>query len=143
MKKLLLFSIALLVAASSFSQQNNPAPALSKQDYLKKSKHQKTAAWALLGGGGTFIVTGIIITKGELIHENFIGQKSYKNDRIKGDFVLSGTLAMLGSIPLFIAASRNKKKAMSMSFKNQMLPQLQSTGFKYQNIPSLNLKISL
>jgi len=55
----------------------------------------------------------------------------------------SGLVLAAASIPLFIAASKNKKKAMSMSFKNQMVPQFQGTGFIYKPIPSLSLTIKI
>jgi hypothetical protein len=50
MKKIMLCTMLLFLTASLFSQQTNPQ-SLSRQDYLEKSKKQKTAAWILLGGG--------------------------------------------------------------------------------------------
>ena len=141
MKKILFILICSAFAFTSFSQPDNTSTPLTKQDYLQKSKHQKTAAWILLGGGGTFIVTGIIIPRGELTHEGF--WNSYKNDGIKGSFVLSGTLAMLGSIPLFIAGGKNKRKGTSLSFKNEKMLQLQKSSLAYRSIPSLSVKINL
>jgi hypothetical protein len=49
---------------------------------------------------------------------------------------------MLGSIPLFLASGRNKRKAMSLSFKNETAPQLLKGSFAYRPIPSVSLKIS-
>ena len=142
MKKSAIFIILLLLSVTSFSQQTNPALQLTKQDYLQKSKNQKKAALLMLGGGGAFILTGIIIPKGELTHMGYLGN-DYKNDGVKGAFYLCGALAMLGSIPLFIASSKNKKKGMSLSFKNNALPQLYNGSLTKRPIPSLNLKISL
>ncbi len=67
----------------------------------------------------------------------------YKNDGIKATFVLSGSLAMLGSIPFFIAASKNKKKAMSLSFKNETIPQVYKRSIVSIPVPSLIIKINL
>ena len=54
-----------------------------------------------------------------------------------------GLVIVATSIPLFIASSKNKKKAMSMSFKNESAPRLVKSNLVYLSVPSLNLKISL
>jgi len=135
MKKTILFAISLIMSAASFSQQTNSQTALTKEDYLKKSKNQKTTAWVMLGGGAAFILVGDLIGN---------SKESSFSDAGTG-FIIAGVgaLSMLGSIPLFIASGRNKRKAMSMSFKNEMIPQLQNGNLVNRSVPSLSLKISL
>lgn len=142
MKKFILFVTMLIIAVSTFSQQTNPSPSLTKADYMQKSKKQKTAALVLLGGGATFVLTGILIPKGDLIHEGWL-DNSYKNDGIKGVFELTGILSMIGSIPLFTASGKNKKRAMSISFQNETIPQIQNNSLVYSSVPSVSLKINL
>ena len=147
MKKNILFSLLLIVSVVSFSQQTNPAPSLTKQDYLQKSKHQKTAAWILLGGGTTLIITSAVIPLGESTGLRpdpftFISE-GHKNDGIRAAFAGIGILSMLGSIPLFIASGKNKRRAMSLSFKNEKIPRIQKSDFTFQGIPSITLKLSL
>jgi hypothetical protein len=135
MKKIILFAMLLIMSASSFSQQINPSPTLTKQDYLKKSKNQKTTAWVLLGGGAAFILIGDLIGN---------SKESSFSDAGTGVVIAGvGALSMLGSIPLFIASGKNKRKAMSMSFKNELIPQLQNGSFVNRAVPALSLKISL
>jgi hypothetical protein len=142
MKKIILFSLLLILTASSFSQQNDPKPALLKENYMQKSKKQKKAAWIMLGGGTTLILTGILIPKGDIVQEyGFF--PVYENDGIKGTFILTGTLSMIGSVPFFIVSKKNKRKGMSLSFSNQKIPSLQKSSFVYNSIPSLKLKIGL
>ncbi|MBK7560471.1 MAG: hypothetical protein IPI68_02890 [Chitinophagaceae bacterium] len=142
MKKIIVFTILLITANATFSQPSNVSSTLTKQDYLQKSKHQKTAAWILMGGGATLLLTGIVIPKGALTHSGFLDD-TYKNDGIKDAFDLTGIVSMLGSIPFFIASSKNKKKAASLSFKNEPIPKLQKNSFVYRTIPALTLKIYL
>lgn len=123
--------VLMIIYSTSFSQ-----------DYLQKSKNQKTTAWIMLGGGGALILTGIIIPKGELTHLGIL-DNDYKNDGIKNAFVSSGTIAMLGSIPFFIMASKNKRKTASFSFKNKKMPQVQKGNLVDRAIPSFNIKINL
>ncbi len=47
MKKIILVPLMLILWAASFGQQSQPPSLnLSREDYLTKSKHQKTAAWS-------------------------------------------------------------------------------------------------
>ena len=119
------------MSSTSFGQQTNSS-FLTKQDYLQKTKRQKTTAKILLGGGILSFGVGFATIGGKQTH-------SIDN----GIIIIAGTGAMFTSIPFFISASKNKKKAMSMSLKSQLVPQFQGTGFTYTPLPSLNLKIAL
>jgi O-antigen/teichoic acid export membrane protein len=122
MKKIIICTMMLAIAATSFSQ-----------DYLRKSKNQKTAAWILLGGGSALVVTGILLANNATIDNLGTG----------AGVAIAGGVAVLGSIPLFLASGRNKKNAMSLSSKNEKMQQLNKNSFVYKPVPSLSLKISL
>lgn len=135
MKRIFIFTMMLILSGTSFSQQINPSPTMTREDYLKKSKNQKTAAWVLLGGGTVLIGTGFLI--GDRKESSF-------DDAATGGIIAGiGVLSAIGSIPLFIASGRNKRKGLSLSFKNETVPQIHKTAIVYQVIPSLTLKISL
>jgi hypothetical protein len=135
MKKIIMGTLLLLIATATFSQQTNPTPTLTKQDWLQKSKHQKTAAWIMLGSGICMVGGGLAINlSGGLLNGN--GSKGLWLSYLGG-------ATTIASIPLFIAASKNKNKATSLSFKNEATPQLNKNGFVYRAVPSLTLKISL
>ena len=142
MKQATVILLLLTLALRSFSQQNESSPTLTKHDYMQKSKKQKTVAWVLLGGGATLVLTGIIIPKGDVVHEGAWGN-DYENDGIKSTFGVTGFLCMAGSIPFFIASKKNNKRAMSVSFKNETAPQIQKSSFVYRPVPSLAFKIAL
>ena len=100
---------ALIAVNSLFSQQTQKDSVQhgTKDYYLQKSKRQKSGAWALLIGGTALMGAGLLI-----------------GDNKNADFDQAGTgavmfgigfLADLGSIPLFIASSKNKKRAMKMA----------------------------
>ena len=131
--------IMLAISTNIFCQQNTP---VINTEYLKKSKTQKKNAFIMLGGGAALFLTGIVIPKGELVHSGFLDDE-YKNDGIKGGLKLTGIISMLVSIPLFIASSKNKKKAMSVSFKNNPSQQIQRGSFVNRSVPSLTFKIHL
>ena len=142
MKKIITCTVILAFSATSFCQQNVQKQSLAKTDYLQKSKKQKTVAWVLLGGGATLVLTGVIIPKGDLVQEGWLGN-SYENDGVKGTFELIGLVSMIGSIPFFTASKKNYKRAMSFSFKNETAPQLVKSALVYRSLPSMTLHINL
>ena len=146
MKKIFFISLLLIMTVATFSQQIKPAPTLTKQDYLRKSKTQKTFAWILLGGGTAFVATGFFIaasTVGFIVINRLVTGQPGPSAPGATVLILTGGVTMLGSIPLFIASTKNKKKALSLSFKNETVPQIQRNSFVYHAIPSLSLKIRL
>jgi len=133
MRKIILFSLVLVSFLSSFSQQTNPSNALTREQYLQKSKHQKTAAWILLGGGVALGVTGVIVDASNW-------------ESSGGDVLLVlGGVSMISSIPLFIASGKNKKRAMAASayFKMEKTQVVHQLSFSQRAFPAVSLKINL
>ncbi len=137
MKKIVMLQVILVLLTSGLSAQ-------TKNDYLLKSKHQKTAAWVMLGGGTTlFVVSGMIGAHGFF---NFLtGQFEEANNNVgmAGILAITGGAAMLGSIPLFIVSSKNKHKAMSITFSNQPLPAFVKNTMGQRYFPSIGLQFKL
>lgn len=143
MKKITIFLLLLILSAATFGQQTNPTPPPTKQDYLKKSKTQKKTAWILLGGGTVLAITGAAIPSKVTDYGNPLNPYDDKYSNNWSYLIGVGGLAMLCSIPFFIASGKNKRKAMNLSFKNELAPQVMESGFVYRSIPTLNLKINL
>ena len=126
MRKLILTIATVLFFFESFCQQINPAPALTKQDYLEKSKKQKTAAWGLLATGTVMLVAGTAIAA----HQNGDAWNEGEGEGFEAAGVVAaiGITAMVGSIPLFIASGRNREKsAASVSFNMEKETIIQSS----------------
>jgi hypothetical protein len=141
MKKIISLVLALFIGKFSFCQETVPSPTLTKQDYLKKSKSQKTASKIIAGTGAALAFTGLLLVVDDV--GGIFDPNDQENTKAADALTYTGLVIMAGSIPFFIASSKNRKKAMSMSFKNQRILQLQNAGFVYRAIPSVNLKISL
>jgi len=141
MKKLILIIATVLFFSESFGQPTNPAHSLSKQDYLTKSKKQKTGAWGLLGFGAAMLVGGTIIAASETGDRwNEGGDEGLE---AAGVVAALGIAAMAGSIPLFAASGKNKRKAASLSFNNMRIPLLKNSSLVYRSMPALSLNINL
>ncbi|MEO7308021.1 MAG: hypothetical protein ABIR78_07830 [Ferruginibacter sp.] len=102
----------------------------------------------MLGVGAALDVAGIATTLSnaakELDNTFGYGQPQVRVNHT-GEYVLyiAGTAALGTSLVLFIAAKRNKTRAASLTFKNELAPQLQNSMVHYGPVPSLSLKIKL
>jgi len=82
---------------------------LARDDYLQKSKSQNTTGWALLLSG-----TAVAIIAGTSFSNSY-DSASYTSSDITAIFTLAGVVADIVSIPFFISAGANKRKAASLS----------------------------
>jgi hypothetical protein len=146
MRKITGLFIMVILSASSYAQQTNTQH-ITKEHFLEKSKNQKKAAYIMLAAGVVLFGTAILIPRGEYEGTGIdpVGgvTEKYSNDGVKGVCVLTGTLSMLGSIPLFLASSRNKKKAMSISLKKETAPQFYNNRWVYVPVPSITVRLAL
>jgi len=137
MKKIMFCFTLFSFSVISFCQKTNDSIPTVKKDYLQKSKNQKTAGWILLGGGTALIATGFIVGSGE---------NSTFDDAAAGALLAGvGVLSALGSIPLFVASGKNKKKAMNMSttFKMEKVRIFETQSFVQSSYPAVVFKINL
>ena len=137
MKKCILYILLLTLPAASFCQKTNDTVPVVKTDYLVKSKNQKTAAWVLLGGGTALIGIGFLI--GDNKNSTF-------DDAATGALLGGiGFLSTIGSIPLFIASGKNKRKAMKATtfIKMETAPSFQKQSFNQTSYPAFSLSLTL
>jgi hypothetical protein len=99
MKKLACLGLFLACITHLLAQQ----PTKNRDYYLTKSKKQKTVAIVLLTGGGLATTLGFGIGGGN--------ESSFDEANTGGIIAVVGIASMIGSIPLFIASARNKRKA--------------------------------
>jgi hypothetical protein len=133
MKKIMIYFLLLALPLTSFCQKINDSAPVIKTDYLAKSKNQKTAAWILLGGGVALIGTGFIV--GDSKNSTF-------DDAAFGALLAGiGTLSAIGSIPLFIASGKNKRRAMNASalIKMKTVPLIQKQAYIQNSYPSISV----
>jgi hypothetical protein len=135
MRLFFICSIMLLMTATSFCQQANPPQPLTKNDYLQKSKNQKTAAWVLLGGGLALAVGGALLD---------VNSDWSSSETPYLVVITAGCASMLGSIPLFISAAKNKRKAMNAAayIGIQRDPAITNSGLTLHSVPTLLLKLN-
>lgn len=116
-----IFLIAALFVSASLPAQMTPDSLLGQQpvsvqtDYLKKSREQKTGAILLLGGGVGLMVASMATaasnTNGTLNLWGVSAPPSAEKKNAGVGLFIAGGVAAMGSIPLFIAAGKNKRRA--------------------------------
>ncbi len=124
MKKIIMGVTFSFLCLTTFSQQR------SKDYYLKKSKNQKTTAWILLGGGTTMMIGGAIIYSRDL-------------GDLSGGIAIAGAIADIVSIPFFLNAHNQKKRAAAFSFSNHKILWYQKNSAGFITQPSVTVRIDL
>lgn len=147
MKKITICIFLLAIYSASFGQTKPGDSPLLKTDYLKKSKNQKTAAWVLLSGGGLLSAIGLVITANDVTNDLVnIFDPSYQQSSNTGPVLLvAGSITMLGSVPLFVASSKNYRRAITASagLKMEKVPGIYQKSVVQNSYPALSLKIQL
>lgn len=128
MKRVMPVLLLIIFVTCVYGQERtSPAGPMTKQDYLKKSKSQKTAAFILLGAGAACVA---IVAPGNVSLD------------ATGPILVIGGVCVLSSIPLFIASSKNKKRAMNASahlnFQRISNYPVKSAGY----VPAFSLKLN-
>lgn len=101
----------------------------TREEYLKKSRSQRTGAFILLGAGVLAIAA---VSNGN------------SDFGTTGVAAVAGGAAILGSVPLFLAAGRNKRKGMAMQAAILIEPPPFTAQYIRQfTSPALTLKIKL
>jgi uncharacterized membrane protein YfcA len=135
MKKIYLLSLGLSLTIVTVAQQNPATAAAVKTEYFSKSHTQKTLAWVLMGTGITTVVVGTVVTAAYLPVDILVGQSPSIFP------IVAGLGLMAGSVPLFMASARNKRKGVTVSFKHEFVPQLQSRDIVKIPVPELSLAL--
>lgn len=120
----------LAFSVTSFCQKTEPEAPMTRGDYLKKSKTQKTIGFVLIGVGA---VSLIAISGGN----TDLGTV--------GPVAVIGIVTILTSIPVFIGSARNKRRAAnaSVSFNFEKILSIHPTQIRYAAIPAISLKLNL
>ena len=147
MKQIVLFCLALGFSTASLAQYADTSKHTLPADYYKKSKKQKTAAWILLGSGTTLLIGGMVVglteATGEIIDAVVTGedQSSFSAGAL---LATVGAAAMVGSIPLFIASGKNRRKAAaSVSFKMENATNIYQYTVSNARYPAIAIQIRL
>ncbi len=140
MKKIIIFVMLFAFAKTSFSQQSAPKQHWTDTEYYKKSKKQKTAAWILTGVGSAVLLTTLITDAFSSAISGF--EKSASGIAIP---YAIGAACVATGVVLFVASSKNKKKAKSTTafFRMEKIPVHQLTRFNNQSVPAIGMRVSL
>lgn len=137
MKKLLLIFVLALISYAGYSQTEKQD--FSKEHYLQKSKNQRTAGWVLLGAGAGIGIIGAIVSAEALTEDWFFGDSKKSDTGLIIGAV--GAASSLASIPFFISARKNSRKAAQLSLDSPryIIPGQKLSGLQF----AVSLKIEL
>lgn len=117
---ILLFIQVLLLMQIVSAQQTTPQVSYGNQEkanfFMKKKHSNNTVGWVCLGTG---IGLGIIGISEGLADATNISYNTVNNSKAKGTgLFIAGNVVALASIPFFISAHKNKRKA-SLALKGE------------------------
>ncbi len=142
MKKNIIIFLSLLVVINVFGQYPTNKPEIKNYGYYySKYKTQATTGKILFAGGTTLAVVGAV---GVMRNFDLWGGNSVKNRRaeVYSYIFLVGAVADIVSIPFFISARANKRKAsFTFNIQNDYLLKSRTSAFYAQSVPSLTLKV--
>jgi cytosine/uracil/thiamine/allantoin permease len=139
MKTMMIGFAFFILAIQGSSQEITPDLQLTSEQYLKKSKNQKTTAWVLLGAGTTAIVGGVAVSS---VNPDDLTRAL--NTVFNGaPLMLLGLTLDVISIPVFIAADKNKKKAMEAvtTIKFEEVPSWSGGAVRQSGVPTISVNI--
>jgi len=144
MKKLVCLILLASIGLNAFSQVL-PAPEPVKTDYLKKSKKKKKIGFILLSASAALFVTCFVLPEGEFERFGPYLIPEYSNDDTRAALFVAATATGLASIPFFISAGKNRRKALksTVSLKMERTAGMQYNAFAGRSQPALSLKIAL
>jgi hypothetical protein len=141
MKKIILFLMEGFIVNSTLSQTRPIKQIGYEIDYMELSRKQKNIASIMLGGGVVLIIAPTLILLNSQLSDNNLSQKF----SFGLGLITIGGLSVLGSIPVFISAAKNKGRALSGSagFKMESLPSIVNSQAVSKPYPAISFKINL
>lgn len=136
--KTILLLIGLLSTIIVEAQVND-----TRDYYLTKSRNQKTMGWILAGSGVGLAVAGVIVGNNDN-DRNDPNELGFGQNFDVGLWLLGGGIAAgLTSIPFFLSAEKNARRAASIGFSNQKIMLPQGSAFTIKMQPTVSLRIAL
>ena len=110
-------SLVLLLAAfcmSFYAQTNDSTYRYTlKNEYLRKSRNQRTTGFILLGAGAILTITGVVMVNNG--NDDILNPGNWVDTGAGAGIATIGILSTATSIPFFIMSASNNKKAKKMS----------------------------
>lgn len=114
MKKIIAFILFLVFNVASFAQLNDSTYRQTvKNEFLKKSRNQRTTGFILLGSGAALIMTGVLMVNNS--NDDILNPGNWVDAGAGVGITTIGGLSAIASVPFFIMSANNSKKARQMS----------------------------
>jgi hypothetical protein len=146
MKKLTWLLLMLAIGISTVCQQIPPANLkIQKEQYLHKSKVQKTWAWITLGAGAAIIIATAVGSSSDSKNTNGWFSMDGLEKTLNAYSYATGAAVTVASVLLFEAAARNKRKAAQLSvfMRTEKVPEFGQGGYAIRIVPVAGIKILL
>jgi hypothetical protein len=132
MKMVIIMLVLLALTGTMAAQQLTPLDSIQRAELLRKSKRQKTTANILLYTGIVAVPAGFM-----LFFVNALGGS--EDAALNGAGLLTiGSLSLIGSIPFYVHAAKNKRIAMGLTTGIKL-----EKGIDNKRYPALTVHVKL
>jgi len=132
-KHTLVVIISVITSAALMAQEK------TRDDYLRLAKSQKIIGISFIGAGAGIVWLGASLGNKTDEHPSFdpgdVGGQAAM-------VVLGAGIAAIG-IKMLVESGKNKKRVVSLSFKNETKSQIKNSSLVYQPMPAVSLKFNL
>lgn len=146
MKRIITLLLLLTFCTDIFSQQRTePYRKFTKADYIKKSRTQNIIGWVMVGCGVVCLILPTPPPPSSDVGNSLLDIPHSLGKTANTISYTAGALLIGGSIPVFISAHNNKKKAvaMAMMIKAEPMPGFSLNDFPMKAFPSAGIRIVL
>lgn len=146
MKKLTWLLMMLAIGINAVCQQ---LPAtdhkMQQEQYLHKSKVQKTWAWITLGAGAAIVIATAASSGSDAKDTDGWITLSGLKKTLSAYCYAAGAVYLVGSALLFEASARNKSKATQLSvfLRTEQIPEFGQNGYAIKIVPAAGIRILL
>ena len=132
-----------IISVACLGQVINPGQPLTREDYLIKSKNQKSAGGVLAIGGTVVSLVGITML-GSNILVDYPNSQEVKNRETTGLVLLSaGGAAIVSGIIFLTASKRNRRKAATIELQQQNSWRPGNKIISNINYPALTFRLKI
>ena len=144
MKKIIILLLLLTFCTGIFSQQRTePYRKFTKADFIRKSRTQNIIGWVMVGCGIVCLIVPTPPPPDSDVGNSLLDIPHSLGKTVNTISYTAGALLIGGSVPVFISAHKNKKKAAAMAImiKAEPMPGFTQNGFPIKTFPSAGISI--
>ena len=141
MKEIFSCCFILITSLTSMGQDTIASRALTKEDYMLKSRNQIRAAMVFAGVGSAMTMVGLLVGIDDV--GGVFNPEDKVNTELAEKLIYGGIAVAAVSVPFFISYSKSRKKAAKLSIQPQAVISIKNGTVVDRTVPLLSIRMFL